>query len=162
VSVAVSFTDWLLALHLLAAFALIAALVLFTAVMVANWGGDRPQRASAYFRLAAIGGPLIAVGAGLTLVLGIWLAIDLDAYQPWDGWIIASIVLWAIGGATGSRVGAHYTAVQELVDGLAAGGDEPNRELAAKLSDGSIRLLHATTVGAFAAVLVLMIFKPGA
>ena len=41
------FSDWLLALHLLSAFALVAALVLFTAVMVANWGDGRPQRASA-------------------------------------------------------------------------------------------------------------------
>ena len=156
------FSDWLLALHLLAAFALMAALVLFTAVMVANWGDGRPQRASAYFRVAAIGGPLIAAGAGLTLLLGIWLAIDLDAYQPWDGWIIAAIVLWGIGGYTGSRVGAHYTGLQELVDRLAAGGDEPNAELAAKLSDRSIRTMHVITVIAFTAVLVLMIFKPGA
>lgn len=156
------FSDWLLALHLLAAFALMAALVLFTAVMVANWGDGRPQRASAYFRVAAIGGPLIAAGAALTLLLGIWLAIDLDAYQPWDGWIIAAIVLWGIGGYTGSRVGAHYTSLQELVDRLAAGGDEPNAELAAKLSDRSIRTLHVITVIAFTAVLVLMIFKPGA
>jgi uncharacterized membrane protein len=158
----VQFSDWLLALHLLAAFALMAALVLFTAVMVANWGDGRPQRASAYFRVAAIGGPLIAAGAGLTLLLGIWLAIDLDAYQPWDGWIIAAIVLWGIGGYTGSRVGAHYTGLQELVDRLAAGSDEPNAELAAKLSDRGIRTLHAITVIAFTAVLVLMIFKPGA
>jgi uncharacterized membrane protein len=158
----VQFSDWLLALHLLAAFALMAALVLFTAVMVANWGDGRPQRASAYFRVAAIGGPLIAAGAGLTLLLGIWLAIDLDVYQPWDGWIIAAIVLWGIGGYAGSRVGAHYTSVQELVDRLAAGGDEPNAELAAKLSDRSIRTLHAITVVAFTAVLVLMFFKPGA
>jgi uncharacterized membrane protein len=158
----VQFSDWLLALHLLAAFALMAALVLFTAVMVANWGDGRPQRASAYFRVAAIGGPLIAAGAGLTLLLGIWLAIDLDAYQPWDGWIIAAIVLWGIGGYAGSRVGAHYTSLQELVDRLAAGGDEPNAELAAKLSDRSIRTLHVITVIAFTAVLVLMIFKPGA
>jgi uncharacterized membrane protein len=158
----VQFSDWLLALHLLAAFALMAALVLFTAVMVANWGDGRPQRASAYFRVAAIGGPLIGVGAGLTLLLGIWLAIDLAAYQPWDGWVIAAIVLWAIGGYTGSKVGAHYTSLQELVDRLAAGGDEPNAELAAKLSDRSIRTLHAITVIAFTAVLVLMIFKPGA
>jgi uncharacterized membrane protein len=158
----VQFSDWLLALHLLAAFALMAALVLFTAVMVANWGDGRPQRASAYFRVAAIGGPLIGVGAGLTLLLGIWLAIDLDAYQPWDGWVIAAIVLWGIGGYTGSRVGAHYTSLQELVDRLAAGGDEPNAELAAKLSDRGIRTLHAITVIAFTAVLVLMIFKPGA
>jgi uncharacterized membrane protein len=158
----VQFSDWLLALHLLAAFALMAALVLFTAVMVANWGDGRPQRASAYFRVAAIGGPLIAAGAGLTLLLGIWLAIDLDAYQPWDGWIVAAIVLWGIGGYTGSRVGAHYTSLQELVDRLAARGDEPNAELAAKLSDRSIRTQHVITVVAFTAVLVLMIFKPGA
>ena len=95
-------------------------------------------------------------------MLGIWLAIDLDDFQPWDGWIIASIVLWAIGGFTGSRVGAHYTATQELVDRLAAGGNEPNAELEAKLSDSAIRTLHAITVLAFAGVLVLMIFKPGA
>ena len=157
-----SFSDWLLALHLLAAFALIAALVLFTAVMIANWGDGRPQRASAYFRIAAVGGPLIGVGAGLTLVLGIWLAINLDAYEVWDGWVLAAIVLWAIGGYAGSRVGAHYNATQKLVDRLAAEGDEPNAELAAKLSDTSIRTLHAITVIAFTAVLVLMVFKPGA
>lgn len=156
------FSDWLLALHLLAAFALVAALVLYTAVMVANWGGDRPQRAAAYFRLAAIGGPIIGAGAGLALVLGIALAIDLDQYEPWDGWILLSIVLWAAGAATGSRVGAHYTRVQELVERLAADGDEPSAELAAELSDRKARTLHAITVIAFTAVLVLMIFKPGA
>jgi uncharacterized membrane protein len=158
----VSFSDWLLALHLLAAFALMAALVLFTAVMVANWGDGRPQRASAFFRVAAIGGPLIGAGAGLVLLFGIWLAIDLDAYQVWDGWIIAAIVLWAIGGYTGSKVGAYYTSLQELVDKLAAEGNESSAELAAKLSDRSIRAFHAITVIAFTAILVLMIFKPGA
>jgi len=158
----VGFSDWLLALHLLAAFALVAALVVFTAVMVADWGEARPQRAAAFFLLARVGGPLIAAGAALTLILGIWLAIDLDAYQPWDGWIIAAIVLWGIGGYTGSKVGAHYTALQGLVDQLAAQGDEPNAELAAKLSDRSVRTLHVITIVAFAAILVLMVFKPGA
>ena len=156
------FADWLLALHLLAAFALMAALVLYTAVMVANWGGDRPQQASAYFRVAAIGGPLVGAGAGLALLFGIALAIDLDEYDPWDGWILVSIVLWAIGVAAGSRVGAHYTRVQELVQRLATDGDEPSAELAAQLSDRTARALHAITVIIFTAVLVLMIFKPGA
>jgi uncharacterized membrane protein len=156
------FSDWLLALHLLAAFALTAALVLYTAVMVANWGGDRPQPAHAFFRVAAIGGPLVGAGAGLALLFGIALAIDLDQYDPWDGWILLSIVLWVIGAATGSRVGTHYTGVQELVQRLAAEGDEPSSELAAQLSDRRVRTLHAITVLAFTAVLVLMIFKPGA
>jgi hypothetical protein len=43
----VDFSDWLLALHLLAAFGLVAALVLFSALMVAGWGVDRPRRALA-------------------------------------------------------------------------------------------------------------------
>jgi uncharacterized membrane protein len=158
----VGFSDWLLALHLLAAFALTAALVLYTAVMVAGWAVDRPRRASAYFRLAAIGGPLVGAGAGLALLFGIALAIDLDEYDPWDGWIIVSIVLWAIGSATGTRVGAHYTGAQQLVERLAGAGDDASAELAAQLSDRRAMTLHAVTVAAFAAVLVLMIFKPGA
>jgi len=59
----VDFSDWLLALHVLAAFALIGALVLFSAVMVAGWAVDRPRRAIAYSRLAAVGGPLVGAGA---------------------------------------------------------------------------------------------------
>jgi uncharacterized membrane protein len=156
----VGFSDWLLALHLLAAFALIGSLVLFSAVMVAGWAVDRPRRAVAYSRVAAIGGPLVGVGAGLALLLGIALAIDLDDYQVWDAWILVSIALWAIGGAAGSRVGAHYAGAQELAQRL-ADEDEPSPELGAKLSDRRVAILHAITVTAFTIILVLMIFKPG-
>jgi uncharacterized membrane protein len=155
----VGFSEWLIALHVIAAFALMAALVLFTAVMVASWGVDSPRRASAYFRLAAIGGPLVGAGAGLALLLGIALAIDLDDYQVWDPWILASIVLWAVGGAAGDRVGRHYTAAQQFAAGL---GEESSPELAAQLSDRRTRILHVVTVSAFTLILLLMIFKPGA
>jgi uncharacterized membrane protein len=158
----VDFSDWLLALHVLAAFALIGALVLFSAVMVAGWAVDRPQRALAYSRLAAVGGPLVGAGAGLALLFGIALAIDYDEYQVWDAWILVSIVLWTIGGVAGSRVGAHYAGAQELAQRLAGGGDEPSSELAAKLSDRRVATLHSITVAAFTIILVLMIFKPGA
>jgi uncharacterized membrane protein len=157
----VGFSDWLLALHLLAVFALIGALVLFSAVMVAGWAVDRPRRAVAYSRVAAVGGPLVGAGAGLALLFGIALAIDLDDYQVWDVWILVSIVLWAIGGAAGSRVGAHYTDAQELAQRL-ADDDEPSPELAAKLSDRGVAILHVITVAAFTIILVLMLFKPGA
>jgi hypothetical protein len=158
----VGLSDWLLALHVLSAFALMAALVLFTSLMVAGWAVDRPSRASAYFRLGAIGGPLIGAGAGLALLLGIALAIDLDDYQVWDPWILASIVLWAIGGAAGDRVGRHYTAAQQVANRLAAEGDAPSADLAAQLSDRRTLWLHVITVAAFSLVLALMIFKPGA
>jgi hypothetical protein len=155
----VGFSDWLLSLHVISAFALMAGLVLFSAVVVASWAVDSPPRATAYFRLAAIGGPLLGAGAGLALLLGIVLAIDLDDYQVWDPWILASIVLWAVGGAAGDRVGRHYTAAQELAGGL---GEQPSPELAAQMSDRRTLTLFLVTVVAFALVLLLMIFKPGA
>ena len=156
------FSDWLLALHVLAAFALMAALVLFSAVMVAGWAVERPRRAVAFSRLAAVGGPLIGAGAGLVLLFGIALAIDLDEYRVWDAWILVSIVLWVIGGATGSRLGAHYAGAQELAQRLERAGDEPSSELAAELSNRRVATLHAITVTAFTIILVLMVFKPGA
>ena len=157
-----SFSDWLLALHLPSAFALVAALVLYTAVMVANWGADRPQRASAYFRLAAIGGPLVGAGAGLALLFGIALAIDLDAYQPWDGWILLSIVLWAIGAATGSRVGTHDTGVQG-----SSSGSPPRATRRAPSSPRSSATAESGSCtrsrwSRSPPSCVLMIFKPGA
>jgi uncharacterized membrane protein len=158
----VDVSDWLLALHVLAAFALIGALVLSSAVMVAGWAVDQPQRAVAYSRVAAVGGPLVGAGAGLALLFGIALAIDLDQYQVWDTWILVSIVLWVIGGATGSRVGTHYAGAEELAQRLAGDGDEPSSELAAKLSDRGVAALHAISVTAFTIILVLMVFKPGA
>ena len=39
------------------------------------------------------------VGGLGTLVLGIWLALHLDEYEFWDGWILGAIALWFV--ATG-------------------------------------------------------------
>ena len=38
------------------------------------------------------------------LLLGIWLALEVDSYELWDGWIIAAIVLWLIASAAGGRL----------------------------------------------------------
>ena len=51
----------------------------------------------------------IGIGSIGVLVLGVWLAIDADAYQVWDGWVIAALVLWAIAVETGRRSGVIYT-----------------------------------------------------
>ena len=42
------------------------------------------------------------------IIFGVWLAIYLDAYQLWDGWILASLVLWAIGGWAGGQAGRAF------------------------------------------------------
>jgi uncharacterized membrane protein len=158
----VSLYDWLLFLHVTAAFALVGSLALFTAVGVALRSVDRPGPVALLFRIDRPANVGIGVGMIGTLAFGIWLAVYVDGYELWDGWILASLVLWAVGGAAGGRTGKYYTAARKLAERqVAEGRDGPSPELAAILRGRRGLVLHAVTVAAALAILVLMIFKPG-
>jgi hypothetical protein len=99
----VGLDDWIRALHILSAFALVGALTVL-------WFGYLLLRAEgvasgALGRLFKFGTTAIAIGMTGTLVFGVWLSISLDGYKPWDGWVIAAFVLWLIAGGTGDRAG---------------------------------------------------------
>jgi hypothetical protein len=159
----VEFYDWLLALHLLAAGALVSALVLYSVVIATGWTLALPSDISRMFRLSRAGDVAIAVGSIGTLVFGIWLAIDSDAYQVWDGWIIAAIVLWALAMETGRRTGTVYNAARDRARALVAEGrDTPDPELSALVRSSTGLALHAASVVLIVALLVVMIYKPGA
>ena len=133
--------ETLLVLHLLSAAVMIAAITYFTSLYFGAPLLPTP------FKLANIG---VAAGGGLVIVFGIWLTLNVDGYELWDPWILASLILWAVAAGTGSRAGktaeeriqAGETNVAEAVRGTAH--------------------LHWIGVAAVFAILVLMIFKPGA
>jgi hypothetical protein len=160
----VSFYDWLLFFHIATAFALVSALTTFWVVAVAGRGVQRPVDSIRYFRVAKPANVLVIVGTVGTLLLGIWLAIDADAYQVWDGWVIAAIVLWAIASGTGQRGGQTYAEAQKLAEQLVRDGrgDEPSAELVARLKDRKAIILNVVSTLLVLAILVLMIYKPGA
>jgi uncharacterized membrane protein len=159
----VTFYDWLLAFHLLTAFALVAALTVYWVVAVAARGVERPADSLRYFRITKPANVLIIVGTTGTLILGIWLAIDADAYGIFDGWVIAAIVLWVIGAGAGQRGGANYAEAEKHAERLIAEGrNEPDAELAARLKDRNAALLTAASSLAILLILVDMIWKPGA
>jgi hypothetical protein len=153
----VGFYDWMLALHLLSAFAIAAALVLFSVLVIAGRRMTTLDQTRALFRMGRIGGPLIGVGMGLVLVVGVVLAIDSDDYQVWDAWVIVGLVLWAIAGYVGGRSGTYYTGVQELAE---KGGSEA--EVFARLRAPTGARWHAATVVVFVLLVLDMIFKPWA
>ena len=130
--------EWLLFLHLLAAFVLVSGLVAY-GVLVLSRGGEAVSR--------ALGAPALALwnAGGLgTLVFGVWLALDIDGYELWDGWIIAALVLWLIGSGAGGQLERAVRSGQPVrgIDG-------------ARMKVGVMAL--ATLL-----LLVVMIFKPGA
>jgi hypothetical protein len=133
----VSLYDWLLFVHVLAAFALVAGVMAYGVVVLAG-GGDVVRRALAVPALALWN----AGGVGV-LVLGIGLAVEVDAYEVWDAWILAAIVLWFVASAAGGQLSRDV------------------REAGA-LDLGSARARFAVMALATAVLLVDMIFKPGA
>ena len=158
-----TFDSWLLALHLLFAAALVGAVTIFWILVLAVRNADRPSQVLALAPLMRIGGISVIAGSLGSVVFGVWLAITLDAYHPWDGWVIAAIVLWAIASETGRRTdpeyGRAFTRARELV---AAGQTGPSAELAALCRPRTGMLLHLISSAAVLLILLDMIWKPGA
>ena len=151
-----SFYSWMLALHLLAAFAAASAIVLFSVLVFSGRRMTSLEETRLLFRVGAIGGPLVGAGMGLALVFGIILALKSSEFEIWNGWIIAGFVLWALAGAAGGRTGTYYTSVQKLADQ----GNEA--EVLARLRAPTGALLHFATLALFVLLLLDMVFKPGA
>jgi uncharacterized membrane protein len=159
----VSFDDWMLALHVLSAFAYVAGMILFWVLIVAVRRTDTPEGTVRMGPAVKVGNAAVGIGAGGTIILGIWLAFSVGGYEIWDGWIIAAIVLWVIAAELGRRTGAAYmegmTKAQEL---QAAGQTGPNDELLALNRMSSGVLLHFLASVVVLLILIDMIWKPGA
>jgi len=158
-----SLDDWILVLHLLAAFALVGAVTALWVVVLSARAADRASQVEPPLRLVPILAPMTSIGGAGTLVFGVWLAISLDAYEVWDGWILASLALWLIAAGSGESAGARYKRAGERAAELVrAGTDGPDAELRAATRDGTTFALHVVASVAAVAILVLMIWKPGA
>lgn len=160
---AVSFDDWMLALHVLSAFAFVSAVVLFWVLIVAVRKIDTPGDTIRMEPIVNIGNAAYGIGAVGTIVLGIWLAFRLDGYAIWDGWIIAALVLWAVSMPIGRRTGEEYTKGMTRAKELeAAGRTEPNEELLALNRTQVGVVMHTLASVVVLLILLDMIFKPGA
>jgi hypothetical protein len=121
----------LLFLHLIAAFLLAVTVVMYSAQALG---------AATTTRAVFVADRCWDVGGLGTIVLGVWLVLNLDEYDISDGWIIGAIVLWFLATGFGQTVQRR----------TAAG------ETAAVATMHWLRTL--TVLG----LLVLMVWKPGA
>ena len=158
-----SFDDWILALHVLSAFAYVAGVVLFWVLVVAVRGTDTPDGTIRMDPVAKVGNAAVGIGAGGTIVLGIWLAFSVGGYDIWDGWIIAALVLWFISAEIGRRTGAAYLQGMNKAKELRTAGETgPSTELLALNRTREGLVLHVLASAVVLLILVDMIWKPGA
>jgi|SRR5687767_12216903 len=123
--------DWLLFFHLIAAFMLAVTVVIYSAVA---FGATAPGRT------LFVADRCWDVGGLGTLILGIWLALHLDQYGFFDGWILGAIALWFV--ATGLG--------QSILRRMASG------------DSSAVATMHWIRTIVIIGLLVLMIWKPGA
>jgi uncharacterized membrane protein len=159
----VSTYDWLLVFHLLAAFCFVSGSVV---AGILHWLAMRRDRPSEIALLLGLVRPMVGVigiGSLAALGFGIWLTQDdPDGISLADGWVIAAIVLWFAAGALAGPAGKRLRHARELAERMAADGDRPSEALHDAVADRSALVLNYASFAMVIAILVLMVFKPGA
>ncbi len=153
--------DWLLLFHLLAAFTFVSGSVAAGAFHLVAMRRDRPSQIALLLRLVRPLVPAIGAGSVAALGLGLWLADD-AGYGMGDQWVVAAVVLWVVAVALGTPGGRTLRHARELAERLAADGDRPSVELHRAVGDRRALFLNYASFAALLAILVLMVFKPGA
>jgi hypothetical protein len=103
------------------------------------------------------------VGLAGTISLGIWLAILRVDFHPWDGWVIAAIILWSIATTTLVRSFRESAKPMRVARALMASPQTgASAELSALNRSSKGLLLRALGSAAVVLIVVDMIWKPGA
>ena len=157
------FDDWILALHVLSAFAWVAGLIVFWVLVVAVRRADTADETMRMEPITKVGAVATGIGAVGTLVFGLWLAFSVGGYDIWDPWILVALVLWAIAGGLGGRTGKAYMEGMNKARELeAAGQTGPNADLLALNRTQHGLVLHTAVSLLTVLILIDMIWKPGA
>jgi hypothetical protein len=133
--------DTLLALHLLS-----AAVTFITIVLFSAWALGAPL-ARGQWVVADQAWNISGLGL---LVFGVWLALYVDGYELWDGWILGALALLVAATFFGAR--ARDPVLAALEHGGTAG--EPTAREAT--------IWHWLRTLSVIGILVLMVWKPGA
>ena len=141
--------DFLLFVHVLFAFTMVAAVTLFWSLIVVTRPGRQSLTPATGMWLGRAGQIAVGIGSLGALIFGVWLAIYVDGYELWDGWIIASLIFWAIAVAVGQRGGSYFQRAAM----------EP--QSAVELRRTGL-LLQTIATASLLLLIAMMIYKPGA
>jgi uncharacterized membrane protein len=159
----VTFEDWIFSIHLLGAATLVGSLVMSWIVAAALWRSDTPGATLSLHRVSNVATLATCAGLVVAITFGIWLAILRPEFHPWDGWVIAAIVLWALATAVLLRSFIEYEKpVRKARALVTAGRPETNTELTALNRSSTGLVLRAIASASIVLIVVDMIWKPGA
>jgi uncharacterized membrane protein len=153
--------QWLLLFHVLAAFMFLSGSIVAGVFHYVATRRERPSEVALLLGLVRPAVAVVAIGSLGTLGLGLWL-VDEAGYGYGEGWIVAAIVLWLVSGGLAGPSGKKLRHARELAEKLAREGDQPSDELRRAVAERRALAMNYASFLLVVAILVLMIFKPGA
>ena len=121
---------------------------------------QKPSEIAVILGLARPGAVLLGIGGAVLLIAGFYLSGKIDGYG--QRWLEVSILLFVIALVAGAWGGRRSRGVRAYAEGLAERGEGDEATLRAMLSDRTTWVLHWASVVLSVAVLVLMVWQPGA
>ena len=153
--------DLALFFHLLGAFLLVSGVVVAGVAFEYARRRRDPHEIALLLGLSRAGVLLVGPGALLVLVFGVWL-VHLGGWGFGAGWIDAAFALFLAVGFLGAIGGRRPKRARLLAERLAADDVTESPELRALLDDRAARWLNHLSAVLVVAIVVLMVFKPGA
>jgi uncharacterized membrane protein len=153
--------DLALFLHLLGAFAFVSGAALAGVVFEAARRRESAAEIALMLGLARVGALLVVLGFLLVLGFGLWL-VDLGDWGYGSGWVEAAIGLLVVAMLLGALGGRTPKQARLLASRLAAERKPASPELRRLLDDRRALALNYLSGLLVLAVLVLMVWKPGA
>ncbi|HUH15027.1 MAG TPA: DUF2269 family protein [Gaiellaceae bacterium] len=152
--------EWALFLHLAGAILFFAGIAVAAVAEISARGPKRPSEVAAVLGTARWGVLLVASGLLLAVGAGFWL-LEETVYGL-DGWVQAALALVVVSFVAGGIGGQGPKRARRLAQQLSADGDERSPELDAALRAPLAAVFNAIASAAAVAILVLMVWKPGA
>jgi uncharacterized membrane protein len=147
--------------HLLGAFSFVAGALVASVAFEAARRREPPAEIALLLGLTRIGVLLVGIGTLLVLVFGLWL-VRLGDWGYGAGWIDAALALLIASAALGTIGGQRPKQARKLASRLAAEHAPMTPELRALLNDRPTLVANYASALLLLAIVVLMVFKPGA
>jgi len=153
--------DGILFLHFAGVLLFVGGSIAAAVLRLAAMRRERPSEIALLLRAVRPAVPLVAGGLVLAIAAGFWLAhrLDLDLGATWLT-LTFGLLAWLI--VVGAVAGRQDRATRELAERLAGEADAPGSDLARRLRDPVNLVLNASMLLGIAAIVALMVWKPGA
>jgi uncharacterized membrane protein len=153
--------DFALFCHLLGAFLLVAGTAVAGVAFESARRRESPGEIALLLGLARIGALLVVLGMVVALAFGLWL-VHLGDWGYGAGWVDAAIALFVVAALLGAAGGQVPKRARLLASRLAGDGQPLSDELRTLLQDRRALAVNYGSALLVLAIVVLMVWKPGA